>query len=78
MSEYGKMKWNERAQLKQSNPKRFAAIKAEHERQEGVLRAALKTAKTHEEYKARKADLDTFNADNAGGDDLPPFEGSAA
>lgn len=65
MSEYGSMKLLARAQLKQSNPKRFERIKAEHEHQEKVLTHAVKSAKTHAEYKAFKAELDLFNA---GGD----------
>lgn len=68
MSEYGKMKPLQRARLKQSDPKRFERIKAQHDTQEQALKIMLSEAKNHEEYKARQRDLQLFNE---GGD---PFD----
>jgi len=65
MSEYGALKPLQRAALKSKDPKRFESIKAEHDRQEQVLLKAMASAKTHEDYKATRAEYQLFQA---GGD----------
>jgi hypothetical protein len=46
-TEYGKLNWHQRGQIKNSNPQRYLKIKTEHEQAEAAIRAQMADAKTY-------------------------------
>lgn len=53
-TEYGKMTWHQRGRVKNSDPKRYAKIKAQHEAWEDSFRermSSLKTARARAELR---------------------------
>lgn len=73
MSEYSRLTPAARAKLLTQDPKRYTAIKAEHERAVARVQDLMKNAKTHAEYTSARAELERLT--QVGG---PPPSGDAA
>lgn len=61
-TEYGKLNYHQRAQLKQSDNARYLKIRAEHEHTENALRARIANAKTYADKACHRLELVEFLA----------------